>query len=553
MTNPDSLTRGFYANSPGQDLAGIVERLTESDFRLVLGEDLISFIHAISQPDNCIENLNEIAKRVLHDRADDLMARTEIQQMCLRSMSREKRKELVQRLDLPHIEALQTAELTRDAAMWQTYLGFFGIDARGTAPFTRALDQEGVQPRFDLFLHQRRVAQRVCTEIRGGHGRVVLHMPTGAGKTRTAMHIVSRVFVSSEPSVVVWLAASRELLDQAAEAFQHAWPHLGNRRIEIVRFWGDYAPDLSECSDCFIIAGLQKMHALMRRDDLGFMRLAKSTNLVIVDEAHQSIAPSYQDVINTLSEIGPNSALVGLTATPGRTWSDIEIDKQLSDFFDGRKVTIEVEGWRHPVSFLISEGYLAKPIFHHISIEINADLKRRMDHLSKAYDYDPLLLNALSVDLNRNVIILNEIRRLIESGHRRIIFFAASVRHAELVSAALTVSKIDGRVVTGNTRMSTRSQIIKSYRRNTTKPMVLCNFGVLTTGFDAPNTSAAVIARPTKSLVLFSQMVGRATRGPKAGGNETCEISTVVDIDLPGFGDVVEAFTNWEDVWHDAN
>lgn len=78
---------------------------------------------------------------------------------------------------------------------------------------------------------------------------------------------------------------------------------------------------------------------------------------------------------------------------------------------------------------------------------------------------------------------------------------------------------------------------------------MLCNFGVLTTGFDAPNTSAAIIARPTKSLVLYSQMVGRATRGTKAGGNETCEISTIVDTKLPGFGDMAEAFTNWEDVW----
>ena len=81
--------------------------------------------------------------------------------------------------------------------------------------------------------------------------------------------------------------------------------------------------------------------------------------------------------------------------------------------------------------------------------------------------------------------------------------------------------------------------------------MVLCNFGVLTTGFDAPATSAAIIARPTRSLVLFSQMVGRATRGPKAGGNAEAEIVTVIDPQLPGFGNVAEAFTNWEDVWND--
>lgn len=79
--------------------------------------------------------------------------------------------------------------------------------------------------------------------------------------------------------------------------------------------------------------------------------------------------------------------------------------------------------------------------------------------------------------------------------------------------------------------------------------MVICNFGVLTTGFDAPSVSAALIARPTRSLVLYSQMVGRATRGPRAGGNPTAEIVTVVDPELPGFGDLAEAFTNWEDVW----
>ena len=78
---------------------------------------------------------------------------------------------------------------------------------------------------------------------------------------------------------------------------------------------------------------------------------------------------------------------------------------------------------------------------------------------------------------------------------------------------------------------------------------MLVNFGVLTTGFDAPAASAALIARPTKSLVLYSQMVGRVIRGPLAGGTERCEIVTVVDTTLPGFGDVADAFMNWEDVW----
>ena len=62
---------------------------------------------------------------------------------------------------------------------------------------------------------------------------------------------------------------------------------------------------------------------------------------------------------------------------------------------------------------------------------------------------------------------------------------------------------------------------------------MLCNFGVLTTGFDAPQTSAALIARPTKSLVLYSQMVGRATRGHAVRGNREAVVRTIVDTSLP--------------------
>ena len=78
---------------------------------------------------------------------------------------------------------------------------------------------------------------------------------------------------------------------------------------------------------------------------------------------------------------------------------------------------------------------------------------------------------------------------------------------------------------------------------------MLFNYGVLTAGFDAPRTRCVIIARPTTSLVLYSQMAGRAMRGPKAGGNSKAEILTVADTNLPGFGSVADAFTNWEDLW----
>ena len=66
-----------------------------------------------------------------------------------------------------------------------------------------------------------------------------------------------------------------------------------------------------------------------------------------------------------------------------------------------------------------------------------------------------------------------------------------------------------------------REHIIKRFKRPGGPHRILANFGVLTTGFDAPAASAALIARPTKSLVLYSQMVGRVIRGPRAGRHRT--------------------------------
>lgn len=542
----------LVGTAPGQRLEEIVEHMNQDSLRMVLGNEILELVGALkSLPDKQV-TLRNLAVTFLRDRADETMARPEIRTVCLDAMSFEKLSELAARVGATSTRELRRLDPSKNAEIWRSFLGFFGIDARSAAPSVAVVNRETVRPEFGLFLHQRRAADGVANAIHAGHGRVVLHMPTGAGKTRTAMHAVSRFLAAMEPCVVVWLANSAELLEQATDAFQRAWTRLGNRDVHLLRFWGDHAPELSALSDGLVVAGLQKMHAFKTKDPLAFLRLSKSVNLVVVDEAHQAIAPTYRKVIETLSETGVHNALVGLTATPGRTWSDSTADERLSEFFHGRKVMLEVEGWDDPVSFLMDEGYLARPTFRRLEFQAPADLKTLFNKEADAEnDYNPVLLDSLSEQVGRNIVIVEEASRLIEAGHKRIIVFGSSVRHAEVLAAAFSALGIDSRVVTGKTGAITRERAIKAFRQASSRPMILCNFGVLTTGFDAPNTSAAIIARPTKSLVLFSQMVGRATRGPKAGGNETCEISTVVDIDLPGFGNVADAFTNWEDVWHE--
>jgi superfamily II DNA or RNA helicase len=374
-------------------------------------------------------------------------------------------------------------------------------------------------------------------------------MPTGAGKTRAAMHIIADHLRNQEPSLVIWLAHSEELCDQAAEEFQDAWTQLGNRPINLFRFWGTHDLNLSDVRDGFVVAGLAKVHSSAVNAGNFLPTLADRCSLVIIDEAHQAIAKTYAFVLDFLVEKQETTGLLGLSATPGRTWADIDEDQKLADFFLRQKVTLSVDGYDNPVDYLIDEGYLARPKFESLYYDGGNELSYRdLTMLEQALDISPSLLKIISEDEQRNLQILHRIEQL-ASSHKRILVFAASVMHSRLLATVLRARGITADSVTGDTHSLDRERIITKFRGTDPGTLVLCNYGVLTAGFDAPKTSAAVIARPTKSLVLYSQMLGRALRGPLAGGNKEAEIVTVIDRNLPGFAAPSETFFNWEDVW----
>lgn len=402
---------------------------------------------------------------------------------------------------------------------------------------------------YSLFAHQRLASRRAQTLLDSAPNRVLLHMPTGSGKTRTAMHLVARELRRHEPCLVVWLAYSEELCEQAASEFETAWRHLGDRPLSVYRFWRSRALEIDQVRDGFMVAGLAKTYQRAQRDMDFLMRLSDRSSLVVIDEAHQAIAESYRFVLDVLVGRIEGSRLLGLSATPGRTWNEPDKDRELAVYFGKRKVTLDVEGYANPVDYLIDEGYLARPTFESLPYVSGRELSAgTLASLANALDIPESVLAELAVDEQRNLLILNRTESLARK-HDRILLFAATVGHARLLATVLRARGVEAYSVTANTPSGERARIIARYKSLRPGPIVLCNYGVLTTGFDAPRTSAAVIARPTTSLILYSQMVGRAMRGPRAGGHKEAQIVTVVDTSLPGFGEMSDAFRNWEDVW----
>jgi DNA repair protein RadD len=539
---------------PGLAFSTLLRAAKASSLRQLVGFSIVQTLEGLDPNLLSDGRLGELAAALIEpsEALQDETSRDSI----LRMLPLPKARELAKKLGLHDVgrdiyDRLCSIAGTREHLA--DLFSFFGVVEDVRAPMDSAPDSELARAGYALFDHQRAVARRALKVLAEPPRKVVLHMPTGAGKTRTAMHIVASHLIVNEPTVVCWLAQNAELLDQAADEFDHAWRALGNRSVNVTRYWSHRTPDILEVKDGFVVAGLAKMAALDKRDPAKLLRFADRVSLTVIDEAHQAIAPTYAAILTALHTKRSRNALLGLTATPGRSWSDIAEDRRLSEYFDGAKVTIEVDGYEDPVSFLIDQKYLARPAFRTLNSEAGLNLSESdVAELAGAIDVPEHILGRLGADTQRNLKIITAIEDL-ATRHRRILVFAPSVENAKMLVAILNLRRQEAHLVTGRTNAVQRERIIRRFKSNAKQPIVIVNYGVLTTGFDAPATSAAVIARPTMSLVLYSQMVGRATRGTRAGGNEKAEIVTVVDPHLPGFGSIAEAFKNWEDVWNEQD
>lgn len=408
---------------------------------------------------------------------------------------------------------------------------------------------ERIKATKELFNYQRLAFEEVVDHLDKGKKRCLLHMPTGAGKTITAMRAVAMFFIKQRTTKIIWLAHNEELCEQAIEEFKETWSHVGDRMVQTVRFFGGHSPDIleqtKEDADVLIVAGLEKIFEAEKRQDAFLTTLADRIKLVVMDEAHQATAPTYKIILEQLVEkrFG-HVGLLGLSATPGR----VEGAKSLAALFDHNKVTLKTD-MKNPVEYLIREGYIARPIIKIVRSNSTITQEELRQIMLSRSDIPKKILERLGLDSTRNLKIIIEIEDLIRSGHSRIILFAPSLRGSIDISMILAARGHKAFHVDGNTPNTRRRKIVERFQNDDSEAMIMCNFGVFTAGFDVPLISAAVIARPTKSTVLYSQMAGRAMRGIKMGGNKECDIRTVTDINLKMFSSIVENFFRWEDTW----
>ena len=315
--------------------------------------------------------------------------------------------------------------------------------------------------------------EKVRESMRSGRNRIILHAPTGAGKTVIACEVVRSAVAKG--SRTLFLAHRKELIDQASAKFDDSGiPH------------GIIMRDHPR-TDPHKIVQVASVQTLIRRDSSPF-------DLIIVDECHRANADSYQAIIAQ----SPKARVLGLTATPCRT--------------DGRglRETFEEIVPVSTVKKLTKEGFLV-PVRH-----FAPDIPDLEGLRSSHGDYNSEDLESL---MDQKKLVGDIVKFWQEKGeNRQTIIFAVGVEHSKHLAEQFSSAGVPAEHLDAETPIWEREMILERFRKGQTK--IVSNCGILTEGYDNPSVSCVILARPTQSLGLYLQMAGRSLR-PSPGKMDT--------------------------------
>jgi DNA repair protein RadD len=323
----------------------------------------------------------------------------------------------------------------------------------------------------ELRPYQHEAIARIRDAIAAGHRRILLVVPTGGGKTVISAAMIAGTVERGRRSL--FLAHRRELITQASAKLYAAgvdhgvllpgFPHRPDERVQVASVWTAHS----------------------RAVRASVIELPEA-QVVFVDEAHHSTARTYRDLLDAY----PHAVIVGITATPCRGDG-----RGLGDAFE-----ILVEG--PPIAELIRDGYL-------VGTKVYAPF--RPDLAGVAVQRGDYVERQLAERMDKGELvgdIVEHHQRLAE--HRPTVVFAASVGHSVHLRDEFCRSGVLAEHIDGTTPSDERDAILARLASGNVE--VVCNYGVLTEGWDSPTVSCVVLARPTKHHGLFRQMVGRVLR-----------------------------------------
>jgi superfamily II DNA or RNA helicase len=341
--------------------------------------------------------------------------------------------------------------------------------------------------------YQSQCLTAIFNRYKAGTRRQLICLPTGTGKTVIFAQFPS--FFRMKRRMLV-LAHRAELLHQARDKLLAANPTL---KVEIEQA-GENA---SQDSDVVVAS----VPTLGRRGTQRLKRLNPDQfSIVVIDEAHHATADTYRRIVEHLGMLSSDTKklLVGFTATPKRS-DGVGLDLIFDEIAFSRTIPE-----------MMRAGYLAPVAGYRVETDVD------LSHVRTSMG--DFVVSQLSGAVNiesRNALVVKSFRELVPD--RKTLVFCVDVAHALDLAAAFRHYGILAAPVTGDMPADERGENLAAFSSG--RLQVLTNCMVLTEGYDEPAVDGIILARPTKSALLYTQMIGRGTR-PHPGKTDV----TVVDV-----------------------
>ncbi len=339
--------------------------------------------------------------------------------------------------------------------------------------------QQHVQRAVRLRPYQSEALTAVRDAYKAGKRRVIISLPTGTGKTVVFAHFPK---VLNMKKRLLVLAHREELLLQARDKFRSVDPEL---KAEI-----EQASARASAEAKVVIASVPTL----ARNAARLARLQPDEfSIIVVDEAHHAVAPSYRRIFDHFGLFKPGVPryLIGFTATPRRG------DKQ------GLGEVFEEVCYARDMREMIRDRYLCPLTGWRVDTDLSLDnVKVRHGDFVESQ-----LARVVNTPVRNNLLV----KAYQDFAHgRRAIVFCVDVAHAKDVHDAFKEAGIRAASVWGELSRDERRNILARFSAGEIDVVTNCN--LLTEGFDEPRVDCVIMARPTRSKLLYAQMVGRGTR-----------------------------------------
>ena len=315
------------------------------------------------------------------------------------------------------------------------------------------------------------------------HQSTIAVLATGLGKTVIFSHLANRM----DQRKVMILAHREELVTQAAGKIRQICGE--EPGIEMGAMRSDHHTNMYNRSHV-IVGSVQTLSRDRRRAKF----CPADFGLLVIDEAHHATGDSYRKVIDHFCSFS-HCKLLGVTATPNRA-DELALG-----------AVFQSEAFNYGIEEAVSDGWLV-PIHQEVVKVHGLDFSKVR---TTKGDLDPVELESILTEEKALHAIAGPTVEL--AGDKPTLVFCVGVKHAQLMAEVICRYKKSDTaavVIHGETPKEERRELVKKYKAGDIQ--FLTNCGIFLEGFDAPATSFISMARPTKSLPLYTQVVGRGTR-----------------------------------------